>query len=86
MEVVRRVVAHQRLRVVRLHGAVHRVLNHAIQCLHLSEAVEEARALCVKFKVEVWPSFDGGHGADVARRRADGFGQEGAQEKWAQES
>ena len=45
VEVVRRVVAHQCLRVVRLHGTVHRVLNLAIQRFHLSEAMEEARAL-----------------------------------------
>ena len=35
----------KRLRVVRLHGAVHRVLNHAIQRLHFSEPFQEARAL-----------------------------------------
>ena len=45
VEVMRPVMAHQRLLVIRPHGAVHRVLNHAIQSLHFSEPFEEARAL-----------------------------------------
>ena len=86
VEVMRRVMAHQCLGVVCLHGAVHRMLNHTVERFHFSESVEEVRAFRLKVQVEVWLRLDGRHGPDVAGRRANGFGQEGSQEERADET